>query len=279
MENIEIRNFETLKQNWNKFAEDYATDYEPLTLKVGIKILENLLPYLSSKPLKIVELACGSGLFAQHYLTSSLKINKATLFDISDVFLKMSSDGLSGVSQSKNVELMLSNNHNLNSIASQSVDLVFAHLLLNVVDDPDYFIQYFHRISKKNALVSCSMISVDSVNSPMIIWDKALQKTLPQLFEKHRTKFSMGRKEESCQKFKQFDFEVILTYQLEYFIPWEFISAEQIFSYTNFKKALEEMSPKEKEIMKIKINKNFEEMKANRVQVGFINDIYILRRI
>lgn len=279
MENTEIRNFENLKQNWNKFAEDYSTDYEPLTLKVGISILENLLPYLSSKPLQIVELACGSGLFAQHYVTSSLKIEKATLFDISDVFLKMSRDRLSGVSQNKNVDLMLSNIHNLNSIASQSVDLVFAHLLLNVVDDPDYFIQYFHRISKKDGLVSCSMISVDSVNSPMIIWDKVLQKTLPQLFEKHRTKFSMGKKEENCQKFKEFDFEVMLTYQLEYFIPWQFISADQIFSYTNFKQALEEMSPKEKKIMKIKIDNIFGEMKANGVQVGFINDIYILRRI
>ena len=230
MSTINLKKTQKASHAWDRFSDDYVSIFEPLTTKVGISMFNSLMPFLPNKPLRIVELGCGSGMLAEQYLKSGIAIKQVCLFDISKEMREKSKNKINRMQNYEKVEILDSSHKNLTAISSQSIDLVFAHLLLNVVDDYLYFLDFIKRVLTKDGLLSCSMNSDQTVNSYFDFYDECMKVVNPEIYNKYKFKYELGNLEESKQVFEKNGFRILLQKTDQVFIPWNFTRTKDIMN-------------------------------------------------
>ena len=85
---IQIPSVEQIKEEWEGFAEAYSTCIENHTLKGGKKFFNSLLKRrqasnLNEQDLNLCEIACGSGEFMEHVITTACnQFKEIDMFDL-----------------------------------------------------------------------------------------------------------------------------------------------------------------------------------------------------
>lgn len=193
---------------WDQFAEFYSAKIEPITTQLNTNWLEEVKLFLPSRPLRILELGCGSARFAAVYANSGLLIEKMQLFDISQNMLNYAAKNLSDSHTKVQFDLHISNDTNLDAIPDKSIDVVFAQLFFNVVPNPDHFIKLVRRVLRPDGVLSISVHNENTPHAYLNIISDAATRVNPEYGKKLLYKFPMGNDAQLKNLFGEHGFKV-----------------------------------------------------------------------
>lgn len=252
-------------------------NFEPLTLAVAKRLYINGQKLLPQRPLDVAEFGCASGMFAEYYLTSRIPIKSATLLDISDEMVKRATNRLQTVKTSATYNISRSNEEVLMSLKDHSVDVVFANLLLNVVESPSEFLVLFKRILRTDGLVACSTNSNVAIDSLFDFWDECMAQVNQDVYLKHRFKYQLGDDMEARNTFKANGFDVAMASMDKVRFPWSAVTVDKIWNEPMNQASLRLLTDTEKEKMKLLLSERLKEDKEKGVQPNLLQNTYWLR--
>lgn len=255
---------------WNNFAEWYARAVEPKTAELNNKWLEQVKHFTASRQLRVLEFGCGTGKFAEQYMTSKLLIEKVQLFDISQRMLEMAAERLSHLKSHVFFDTHVTSDESLAALPNNSVDIVFAQLFFNVVPNPGHYLQVIRRVLRKDGLLSLSVNSRDSPDSTFTFVDEALQRVDKELAEKLAFRYSLGSVEEVRDILHQHGFKIEHQGVAPYYVDWEHLSPDEIFLQPINQRRLVGLPPDLIEKVRLEIHNIIAEDKKNGRKRGLV---------
>lgn len=132
---------ELIRNIWNLFADVYSNTIEVQSLEAAKQGFEKALTLQKKKKnLNILELACGSGQFGKHILTThSSKIQNLQLFDLSDNMISKTKtllhENTTKTKKTPNVEIQVQNCEELFFLPPKKIDILIGSLCLHLVND------------------------------------------------------------------------------------------------------------------------------------------------
>jgi len=268
---------EKIRNGWNKFADEYTTNFEPLTLAVAKRLFINGHNLLPNRPLDIVEFGCGSGLFADYYLRSRIPIQSALLYDISDEMLHRARSRLDGHKTQASVSIIRNTPEILEALPDSSFDIIFANLFLNVVDNPVDFLSLFRRVLRKDGLVACSTNSNATIDSIFDFWDDCMAQVHPEVYKKHKFKYQLGDDFEARRTFKSAGFEVRMASMDKVRFPWSTVTLDKIWAEPMNQASLKLLTPEQTAQLRQLLDERLKEDQQKRVIPNLVQNTYWLR--
>lgn len=209
-----IPSAEELKSKWDAYSDLYSTKYERNTLTFAIS-LSSMLQIFEEKPLRILEIACGSGLFSQ-YLAQNLDYEcSVTAIDISDGMItkaKLLSTKYPSLPNVK-VSYEVGNAEELTNITDESVDAYIANLCLHLTTDPKKMLQELRRVLKNGKRFGLSVLGIEenvTFRTAVTSVFKELAEEIPALKPSNmkRSIFYLGEKEDLIKLVEEAGLEV-----------------------------------------------------------------------
>ena len=188
------------KEFWNEFSETYTTKNEFQVLPFYFNLINQLKVNEKNCNETILELAIGSGLGLK--LLADLTEAKIIGGDFSENMLEKAKKRISLQSnnyRSKNIDLRLLNNEDLNSISSQSINYVISNLSLNLVDKPENMLKEVKRVLIPNGKAAFSIWGRPENNDFFTMIPKLMKKNGLNIGE-GRSNFHMSKKD-VCYKY------------------------------------------------------------------------------
>jgi ubiquinone/menaquinone biosynthesis C-methylase UbiE len=260
---------------WDAFADWYARAVEPQTTELNNKWLEQVKHFTASRQLRVLELGCGTGMFAQQYMTSKLLIEKVQLFDISQKMLSMATERLSHLKSHIFFDIHLTSDEALAALPNNSVDVVFAQLFFNVVPNPEFYLEVLRRVLRKDGLISISVNSQDSPDSYFGFFDEALERVDKDLAAKLKFTYALGNHEEIQQLLEQHGFKIEHQGSASFKIGWEHNRLEDILLQPMNQTRLNRIPPEMAEKVKQEIQNIIEEDQKKGLVRGLTQHQYI----
>ena len=203
-----------VKAAWNEWSDVYSRRYERNNVTFAIS-LSSMLQIFEEKPAKILEVACGSGVFSR-YLAQNVEHGcELTAIDISEEMIARAKSFSTKFPSMPNIKVSYEagDAENLSKIADESVDVYIANFCLHLVSDPKKMLQELKRVLKKGKRFGVSVlgpsekVTMLSALPPLL---KQLAEEIPALKpeKEMRSLFYMGNKEDLVKLIEDAGLEV-----------------------------------------------------------------------
>ena len=257
-----IPSTDAIRKGWNEFSAVFANSYEAFYLNNAILFSDYVVKFFASNPNgRFLEIGCASGQFAEYLLKLNLPIKDYTFVDISEKMIELAQPKFESY---HNIRVHSENAEKMNSIEDHSIDFIWAHLVLENVEDPRRMMQALRRIIAKNGRIFIAVTGTFEQCTYYQIWDHSLEEVGYKEPINKRPKYHLGNYEKCKELFDDSFFEIIEHKRnlIEVDLNGK---NETIFTDYNFYKELLDNLSEERKTKAIKlINSKMENIRKNK---------------
>jgi ubiquinone/menaquinone biosynthesis C-methylase UbiE len=228
MKKLKVPSSEVIKKKWDEFSTYYINTMEVNSILIAKKfyntLTKNYLPIKEPSPFpencSILEIACGSGRFAEYILTSNPKtIQDYHMMDIANGMIQASKERLSTLIQNNTLNFEISefdvnnrknkliikeqNAEDLSQYPDNSFDIIFGNLVLHLTESPEKMVKEVYRVLKPGGKVMFSVLAEYERSSFFFIY-KDILREYGKCEDDYRSIFHLGTEEIMKDLFKDF---------------------------------------------------------------------------